>query len=195
VTIVKWTGAHVEAMRTAFRDTQEQFAARLGVSVAVVGKWETRGDTQTLGPRFAEMMDTTFVKLKPEQRQLFFAALNPATDADTVMGSIIAATGETSSRGADDVDRREFATAMVGVAAMAAFPATGHVGVGDARRVDALVDHFIARDQRAGGGGVLADALTALDRANTLLENCDFESLAAEDAFTGAVGKLAIRVG
>jgi tetratricopeptide (TPR) repeat protein len=75
MTIVKWTGLEVTALRTALRDTQIQFADRIGCSVEAVGKWERRGATITLSAKYSECMDTTRRRLDDEQRARFDAAL------------------------------------------------------------------------------------------------------------------------
>ncbi|MBF6278307.1 hypothetical protein A5789_04115 [Nocardia sp. 852002-51101_SCH5132738] len=71
MTIVKWTGLEVAALRTALRDTQIQFADRIGCSLEAVGKWERRGADITLGAKYAECMDTTHRRLDDEQGARF----------------------------------------------------------------------------------------------------------------------------
>ncbi|MFI9535963.1 hypothetical protein ACIG56_22265 [Nocardia fusca] len=51
MTIIKWAGLGVAALRTALRDTRVQFADRLGCSIEAVGKWERRGADITLGAK------------------------------------------------------------------------------------------------------------------------------------------------
>lgn len=75
MTIVKWTGLEVAALRTALRDTQVQFADRIGCSIESVGKWERRGADITLGAKYSECMDTARRRLDDEQRARFEAAL------------------------------------------------------------------------------------------------------------------------
>ncbi|WP_459545171.1 helix-turn-helix domain-containing protein [Nocardia sp. X0981] len=76
MTIIKWTGLEVAALRTALRDTQVQFADRIGCSLEAVGKWERRGAEITLGAKYSECMDTTRRRLDEEQRARFDAALH-----------------------------------------------------------------------------------------------------------------------
>ncbi|MEU4430023.1 hypothetical protein AB0F65_05005 [Nocardia rhamnosiphila] len=76
MTIIKWTGLEVAALRTALRDTQVQFADRIGCSIESVGKWERRGADITLGARYSECMDTALRRLDEEQRARFEAALH-----------------------------------------------------------------------------------------------------------------------
>lgn len=75
MTIIKWTGLEVAALRAALRDTQVQFADRIGCSLEAVGKWERRGADITLGAKYSECMDTTRRRLDDEQRARFDAAL------------------------------------------------------------------------------------------------------------------------
>ncbi|MEV0043128.1 hypothetical protein AB0H60_06400 [Nocardia rhamnosiphila] len=75
MTIIRWTGLEVAALRTALRDTQVQFADRIGCSLEAVGKWERRGADITLGAKYSECMDTTHSRLDDEQRARFDAAL------------------------------------------------------------------------------------------------------------------------
>lgn len=75
MTIIRWTGLEVAALRTALRDTQVQFADRIGCSLEAVGKWERRGADITLGAKYSECMDTTRSRLDDEQRARFDAAL------------------------------------------------------------------------------------------------------------------------
>ncbi|MGW5383545.1 helix-turn-helix domain-containing protein [Nocardia sp. NPDC003963] len=74
--IIKWTGFEVAALRTALRDTQVQFADRIGCSIESVGKWERRGADITLGAKYSECMDTARRRLDDEQRARFDAALH-----------------------------------------------------------------------------------------------------------------------
>ncbi|WP_280419041.1 helix-turn-helix domain-containing protein [Nocardia carnea] len=71
MTIIKWTGLEVAALRTALRDTQVQFADRIGCSIESVGKWERRGADITLGAKYAECMDTARRRLDDEQAARF----------------------------------------------------------------------------------------------------------------------------
>lgn len=75
MTIIRWTGFEVAALRTALRDTQVQFADRIGCSLEAVGKWERRGAGIALGVRYSECMDTTCGRLDDDQRARFDAAL------------------------------------------------------------------------------------------------------------------------
>ncbi len=76
MTIITWTGLEVAALRAALRDTQAQFADRIGCSVEAVGKWERRGADITLGAKYSECMDTACGRLDDEQRARFDAVLH-----------------------------------------------------------------------------------------------------------------------
>ncbi|WP_157116756.1 hypothetical protein [Nocardia vaccinii] len=80
MTIAKWTGLEVAALRAALRDVQVQFAARIGCSVEAVGKWERRGESITLGAKYSECMDTTLRRLDDEQRARFEAVISNRAD-------------------------------------------------------------------------------------------------------------------
>ncbi|WP_431941730.1 helix-turn-helix domain-containing protein [Nocardia grenadensis] len=75
MTIIRWTGLEVAALRTALRDTQVQFADRIGCSIESVGKWERRGADITLGAKYSECMDTARERLDDEQGARFDAVL------------------------------------------------------------------------------------------------------------------------
>ncbi|WP_063008140.1 helix-turn-helix domain-containing protein [Nocardia kruczakiae] len=76
MTIITWTGLEVAALRAALRDTQVQFADRIGCSVEAVGKWERRGADIALGAKYSECMDTACGRLNDEQRARFDAVLH-----------------------------------------------------------------------------------------------------------------------
>ena len=76
MTIITWTGLEVAALRAALRDTQVQFADRIGCSVEAVGKWERRGADITLGAKYSECMDTACGRLDEEQRARFDVVLH-----------------------------------------------------------------------------------------------------------------------
>lgn len=147
MTIIKWTGLEVAALRTALRDTQVQFSDRIGCSVEAVGKWERRGAGITLGAKYSECMDTARSRLDDEQRSRFDAALQKLdTPLRTVCG-VQSPLGSTSvvldAQEADDVNRRQFGTAILGLTALAAKPSDATLPV-----APELVDYF--RGQLAG---------------------------------------------
>ncbi|MBF6319980.1 hypothetical protein IU453_24835 [Nocardia cyriacigeorgica] len=85
--IVTWTGREVAALRAALRDTQVQFANRIGCSLEAVGKWERRGTDIILGAKYSECMDTAHRRLDDEQHARFEAAVtNQRSSSATVEG-------------------------------------------------------------------------------------------------------------
>jgi hypothetical protein len=149
MTIIKWTGLEVAALRTALRDTQVQFADRIGCSIEAVGKWERRGADITLGAKYSECMDTARRRLDDEQRARFDAArqdpdapVRPDRGPQPNPGSPQVVHDEQEAE-VDDVNRRQFGTALPGLTVLAAkpFDATSPVA-------PELVDYF--RSQLAG---------------------------------------------
>ncbi|PPJ31747.1 Twin-arginine translocation pathway signal [Nocardia nova] len=155
MTIVKWTGLEVAALRTALRDTQIQFADRIGCSLEAVGKWERRGADITLGVKYAECMDTACGRLDDEQRARFDAALqNPDATLQTARTEEFPPSGAAVVLGAQEVDkvrRRDFGSASIRLPALVAGVvnsdmSAAHIGVshfvcGD-RVAPELVDYF-----------------------------------------------------
>ncbi|MFE3196285.1 helix-turn-helix domain-containing protein [Nocardia sp. NPDC059240] len=69
-----WTGADATALRLALGMSQREFAERTDISLSVVKKWASRGETVILPPEFGEMMNTHLdVRATPEQRAAYFA--------------------------------------------------------------------------------------------------------------------------
>ncbi|NKY60523.1 helix-turn-helix domain-containing protein [Nocardia flavorosea] len=127
--IIKWTGLEVAALRMALRDTQEQFADRIGCSVEAVGKWERRGAGIVLGAKYSECMDTACRRLDDEQKARF-AQLTACTSelpsqksegldlADVVPGSHAGTGSEVPAHdGGDPTNRRE-ALQVLGISAL-----------------------------------------------------------------------------
>ncbi|WP_051025412.1 helix-turn-helix domain-containing protein [Nocardia aobensis] len=159
MTIVTWTGLEVIALRTALRDTQIQFADRIGCSLEAVGKWERRGADIRLGAKYAECMDTAYGRLDEEQRARFDVARRDSGDvvrADGVELPLpnVSLLGEQE---VDSVRRRDFGAAALGLPALAAGvaksnPSGKYTEVSDlvsgARVAPELVDYF--RSQLSG---------------------------------------------
>ncbi|MFI5779408.1 helix-turn-helix domain-containing protein [Nocardia sp. NPDC051570] len=79
MTITKWTGVEVKAVRLdALRVSQKELARILGYTEAVVRKWESRGVTITLAREYAAAMDTLYSRLDDAQRERFAVALSAA---------------------------------------------------------------------------------------------------------------------
>ncbi len=124
MTIVKWTGLEATAMCAALRDVQVQFAERIGCSVEAVGKWKRRGASITLQAKYSECMDTLLGRLDDEQRARFEAAIAISNLADNPRQSAQPPLHTTfldyELQEDDDVKRREFGTAALGLAALVA---------------------------------------------------------------------------
>ncbi|MGW3282715.1 helix-turn-helix domain-containing protein [Nocardia rhamnosiphila] len=159
MTIIRWTGLEVAALRMALRDTQVQFAERVGCSIESVGNWERRGADITLGAKYSECMDTTRRRLDDEQQARFDATLQDREDTSEAIG-----VGMFKPRSfidlldpqkVDDVRRRDFGTTILGLPALAAGTpdaistdiALSEVA-GHARVAPELVDYF--RSQLCG---------------------------------------------
>ncbi|MGV9750539.1 helix-turn-helix domain-containing protein [Nocardia farcinica] len=161
MTIIKWTGREVAALRTALRDTQIQFADRIGCSLEAVGKWERRGAGITLGAKYSECMDTAHRRLDDEQRARFDAALHRPNIALPTAGTGVSRSSRASvvlgPEEDDDVRRRDFGTALVGLPVLAAacakpdtaaMPVSVSDLVSGGRVAPELVDYF--RSQLSG---------------------------------------------
>lgn len=161
MTIIKWTGLEVAALRAALRDTQVQFADRIGCSLEAVGKWERRGADITLGAKYSECMDTTHRRLDDEQRARFYAALQEPDYTFQTAGADMSPPGNAAylldPQEVDDVRRRDFGTTILGLPALAAGATKSdmistHIEVSDvvsgARVAPELVDYF--RSQLSG---------------------------------------------
>lgn len=161
MTIVKWTGLEVAALRTALRDVQIEFAARIGCSVEAVGKWEGRGAGITLSAKYAGCMDTALSRLNDEQRARFYAALQNSYDPGLTAGGALSPPGNTAvvldAQEVDDVRRRDFGATIMGLPALAVGVAKPDMVlanvevsdvVGGARVAPELLDYF--RTQLSG---------------------------------------------
>lgn len=141
MTIIKWTGLEVAALRAALRDTQVQFADRIGCSLEAVGKWERRGADITLGAKYSECMDTTHRRLDDEQRARFDATRQGLDASLRTDWGAQSPPGRTpvalDAQEVDDVNRREFGTAILGLTALAAKPSDATLPV-----APELVDYF-----------------------------------------------------
>lgn len=85
MTVIRWTGVEVRALREALRRTQEEFAARTGFSASVISKWERARTGFTLRGQYAEAMDTLFQGLGADQRERFAVALGQAENSYEVV--------------------------------------------------------------------------------------------------------------
>jgi tetratricopeptide (TPR) repeat protein len=85
----------VLALRDALRDTQEQFAERVGCSADSVRKWEQRTRPTTPSAKYAECLDTILrgVRLDPEQLGRFRNSLEQHGHNDQQLQRFAAALG------------------------------------------------------------------------------------------------------
>lgn len=123
MTIVTWTGREVAALRAALRDTQVQFADRIGCSLEAVGKWERRGADITLSAKYSECMDTTRRRLDDEQRARFDVALREQDSTLQTAGAEVSSLSSVKDlfdpQKVDDVRRRDFGATILGLPALA----------------------------------------------------------------------------
>lgn len=196
MTIVEWTGLEVAALRTTLRDTREQFADRIGCSFEAVRKWERKGRSITLRPKYAECMDTTHGRLDDEQRARFEIAISTRYS-----GTIPLPTPSQEAQGVyhamheDDVDRREFGKLAISAAAAIALTGTGdRIGIDEVRQLQSAVDALHQQDQRSGGASLVDFAVAQLTRARKRLETAAYNS-ATGNAFASATGELAMLCG
>ncbi|WP_157120282.1 helix-turn-helix domain-containing protein [Nocardia fusca] len=161
MTIIKWTGLEVAALRTALRDTQVQFADRIGCSIESVGKWERKGADITLGAKYSECMDTARRRLDDEQQARFEAARREQDRAPENAGVEVSSLGSTTllrdPQKVDEVRRRDFGATILGLPALAVeVPKPGMMSppsdvsdlLSSARVAPELVDYF--RTQLSG---------------------------------------------
>ncbi len=122
MTIITWTGIEVAALRAALRDTQVQFADRIGCSVEAVGKWERRGADIALGARYSECMDTARKRLDDEQEARFKQLASEVVDV--VRHDHVDAGSESQLHDGGDPTKRREALRVLGTSAL-----TGGLGV------------------------------------------------------------------
>ncbi|WP_067653062.1 transcriptional regulator [Nocardia harenae] len=193
--VEKWTAIEVRALRTAaLRDTQEQFAERIGWKVPTVRKWERATDARIIQAARAETLDTVLRDLSPEQRQRFIAALGtpPRGHAGSTGGRHAAAIEDEEA----DVKRRDFGklTALTATALPAWHQPAARLGVEDVQRLVAVVAQLDAADQRHGGAPLVDTAVRTLDRALALLDSGRYSD-ATGRALMSATGELAAQAG
>jgi hypothetical protein len=71
ITIRQWTGLEASLLRTALRLSIRDFAAKLGVDIRTVTKWQARGTAVVLRPHMQEVMDTVLQKADDHARARF----------------------------------------------------------------------------------------------------------------------------
>ncbi|MGH4008018.1 MAG: helix-turn-helix domain-containing protein [Pseudonocardiaceae bacterium] len=70
-TVYRWTGREAKLLRQALRLSIRDFAARLGVGVRTVNKWEARRADITPLPYMQEVLDTTLARASDEAKARF----------------------------------------------------------------------------------------------------------------------------
>ncbi|MGH4008020.1 MAG: helix-turn-helix domain-containing protein, partial [Pseudonocardiaceae bacterium] len=73
-TVDRWTGRETKLLRQALRLSVRDFAARLGVGVRTVNKWEARQADITPLPHMQEVLDTAFAQASDEVEARFATA-------------------------------------------------------------------------------------------------------------------------
>ncbi|MEV0357527.1 hypothetical protein AB0H71_15830 [Nocardia sp. NPDC050697] len=197
--VERWGAAEVRALRTAaLRDTQEQFAARLGWGVPTIRKWERVADGRCVRANRAEDLDTVLSALTGEQLQRFAAALTQHRPArpmhpGTTAGHHPAGTEEDAA-----VRRRDFgkfaALAAASLPSRDRAPSATRLGAEDVDRLTAAVDELEAADQRVGGAALVDAAVATLNRTLDLLGTSSYDE-ATGRAFMTATGNLAVQTG
>ena len=151
--VSKWTRREVRALRVAaLRFTQEKFAEYMGYTASGVAKWERASADRSVRGESAQDLDSAFAKLNREQRARFDAALEESeaslrTDQQTLTQPGGPAAGP-SAREVDELRRREFGAAIIGLPVLARDNMTlgkmlAHMGTMTGARVaPELVEYF-----------------------------------------------------
>lgn len=77
-TVYTWTGREAKQLRTALRLSLRDFAARLGIGVRTLNKWEARGSTITPLPYMQAILDTALQRASEDEQARFRAVLDEA---------------------------------------------------------------------------------------------------------------------
>jgi hypothetical protein len=78
--IQRWTGREARALREAMRMSVRDFAARLGISVRAVSKWEAGGEILVPRPESQSILDTALEGVSPNVRERFALLLSSGRD-------------------------------------------------------------------------------------------------------------------
>ncbi|MDQ3150705.1 MAG: XRE family transcriptional regulator [Actinomycetota bacterium] len=76
-TVDRWTGCEAKLLRAALRLSVRDFAARLGVGLRTVNKWEARQADITPLPHMQEVLDTALAWASDEVKARFAVATRP----------------------------------------------------------------------------------------------------------------------
>lgn len=89
-TVVRWSGREARALRQARRMSIRAFAAHLGVTVATVSNWDSRGELARLRTDTQQMLDTDLARASADVQERFAAILADEDDEMRRRGFIIA---------------------------------------------------------------------------------------------------------
>ncbi|UGT60237.1 hypothetical protein [Nocardia asteroides] len=196
--VERWTSVEVKALRTAaLRDTQEQFAERLGWGVPTIRKWERVVDGRCVRANRAEDLDTVLSDLTGEQLQRFAAALTQHRPARSMHPGSAATQSVAVIEEDADVRRRDFGKlAALTAAGLPTWDGTStpRLGAAEIARLTAMTEDLRAAEQRIGGAPLVEHAATALDTALALLRHGTY-SEADGSRLMAAIGDLALRAG
>lgn len=177
-----------------------EFAQHLGIPPRTVSKWEQAGSAREPRPHMQAMLDTALHRAGGAARSRFADAL--AHREDQLRGGPLRHTIDEEE---DDVDRREFTKALLGVGALALPSRAGvtsiltqdHGSKVDTAHVRALrssAEAIRQYDQHVGGGGLLHQAADWLTRAKNMLETATYTSEVGTGLMS-ATGDLALCAG
>ncbi len=76
-TVDRWSGREAKLLREALRLSVRDFAARLGIGLRTVNKWEARQSAITPLPHMQEVLDTALARASDEAKARFAAATRP----------------------------------------------------------------------------------------------------------------------
>lgn len=97
VTVVRWTGREVKALREALRMSGRDFANYTGLSTSAIADMEAKGDHAQLRHATQQVLDHALAKASDEATQRFCAILG-----DMVLQSSEASTSDVASEAAGD---------------------------------------------------------------------------------------------
>jgi transcriptional regulator with XRE-family HTH domain len=202
-TVYRWTGREAKLLRQALRFSVRDFAARLGVGIRTVNRWEARQASITPLPYMQQVLDTALAQASEEAKARFAERQRSGSDApgepvedaecDPVLsaawnqrGTVEAAVA--LSGGGSPVKRRRF-TLLAGAALtvpahhwLIREPEPLVSGLSGARVSGALVDQLSpmittlrTMDDTAGGGRMFALAQQAFGWVADLLNQASYD--------------------
>lgn len=192
--VARWTGRDAAALRQARRISIRAYAAHLGVAVATVSNWESRGEQARLRTETQQLLDIDLACASADVHQRFEASLAPTAQliADN---HLTALTGEQVEYSTLDFTRSTPQTLAelppIGNLLQPLTAKTGRrVGPGTVRDLAARVHRLRLADDVLAGGDLIAPAFRDLRAALKLFG----ETSHTEDTGRGLlvqVGELA----